>query len=73
MSDFVRIPVGRGTPEGVNSAYVVPDRGIVIDPVIAALVVCPPVIDPIKRLETTADWATPDLILLETRNANRMM
>ncbi|MFC7115497.1 MBL fold metallo-hydrolase [Natronoarchaeum sp. GCM10025703] len=32
MSDFVRIPVGRGTPEGVNSAYVVPDSGVVIDP-----------------------------------------
>lgn len=32
MSDFVRIPVGKGTPEGVNSAYVLPDSGVVIDP-----------------------------------------
>lgn len=28
----VRVPVGDGTPEGVNSAYLLPDRGVVIDP-----------------------------------------
>lgn len=32
MSDALRIPVGQGTPEGVNSAYVLPARGVVIDP-----------------------------------------
>ncbi len=32
MSDPIRVPVGKGTPEGVNSAYVCPDRGVVIDP-----------------------------------------
>ncbi len=27
-----RVAVGQGTPEGTNSAYVLPDRGVVIDP-----------------------------------------
>lgn len=27
-----RVAVGEGTPEGTNSAYVLPDRGVVIDP-----------------------------------------
>ncbi|QLG63887.1 MBL fold metallo-hydrolase [Halorarum salinum] len=27
-----RIPVGTGSPEGTNSAYVVPERGLVVDP-----------------------------------------
>lgn len=27
-----RIPIGTGSPEGTNSAYVVPERGIVVDP-----------------------------------------
>ncbi|MFA9418187.1 MBL fold metallo-hydrolase [Natrinema sp. HArc-T2] len=32
MNDTIRIPVGNGSPEGTNSAYVLPDRGVVIDP-----------------------------------------
>ncbi len=32
MTEHVRIPVGTGSPEGVNSAYVLPERGVVIDP-----------------------------------------
>ncbi|NUB93810.1 MBL fold metallo-hydrolase [Haloterrigena sp. SYSU A121-1] len=32
MSDAVRIPVGDGSPEGTNSAYILPARGVVIDP-----------------------------------------
>ncbi|ARS91726.1 MBL fold metallo-hydrolase [Natrarchaeobaculum aegyptiacum] len=31
-AEFVRVPVGYGTPEGINSAYVLPDHGVVIDP-----------------------------------------
>lgn len=27
-----RIPVGSGSPEGVNSAYLLPDRGVLVDP-----------------------------------------
>ncbi|AHG01304.1 hypothetical protein HALLA_02680 (plasmid) [Halostagnicola larsenii XH-48] len=32
MSDTIRIDVGDGSPEGANSAYVLPDRGVLIDP-----------------------------------------
>lgn len=32
MSNAVRIPVGDGSPEGTNSAYLLPARGVVIDP-----------------------------------------
>ncbi|MDF9748515.1 MBL fold metallo-hydrolase [Natrinema salsiterrestre] len=32
VSDAVRISVGEGSPEGTNSAYVLPERGVVIDP-----------------------------------------
>jgi glyoxylase-like metal-dependent hydrolase (beta-lactamase superfamily II) len=32
MSDLVRIPVGEGTPEGTNSAYLLPTEGAVVDP-----------------------------------------
>lgn len=32
MSDTVRIDVGDGSPEGANSAYVLPDRDVLIDP-----------------------------------------
>ncbi|SFR63884.1 MBL fold metallo-hydrolase [Halogeometricum limi] len=32
MSDFVRVPVGGGSPEGSNSAYVLPDHSVLIDP-----------------------------------------
>lgn len=32
MSNAIRVPVGDGTPEGINSAYVLPDHGAVIDP-----------------------------------------
>ncbi len=32
MSGFDRIAVGTGSPEGVNSVYVLADRGVVIDP-----------------------------------------
>ncbi|MDL5360506.1 MBL fold metallo-hydrolase [Halalkalicoccus sp. NIPERK01] len=32
MTDPVRVPVGAGTPEGVNSAYYLPERGVVVDP-----------------------------------------
>lgn len=32
MSDPVRIPVGEGTPEGTNSAYLLPAAGAVVDP-----------------------------------------
>lgn len=32
MSELVRVPVGAGSPEGINSAYVVPEKGIVVDP-----------------------------------------
>ncbi|MEM4780398.1 MAG: MBL fold metallo-hydrolase [Halalkalicoccus sp.] len=32
MSEPARIPVGAGTPEGINSAYHLPDRGVVVDP-----------------------------------------
>lgn len=32
MTDPVRVPVGAGSPEGVNSAYHLPDRGVVVDP-----------------------------------------
>lgn len=31
-NDSVRVAVGAGSPEGVNSAYVLPDRGVVVDP-----------------------------------------
>lgn len=30
--DVVRVPTGDGSPEGVQSAYLLPDRGVVIDP-----------------------------------------
>lgn len=32
VSEVVRIPVGAGTPEGVNSAYVLPEYRTVVDP-----------------------------------------
>lgn len=32
MSEHVRIPVGAGSPEGTNSAYLLPDAGVVVDP-----------------------------------------
>ncbi|WP_135822279.1 MBL fold metallo-hydrolase [Halostella litorea] len=32
MTDVCRVAVGAGTPEGVNSAYVLPDAGVVVDP-----------------------------------------
>ena len=32
MTDVVRVAVGAGSPEGVNSAYVLPDAGVVVDP-----------------------------------------
>ncbi|SFS90577.1 MBL fold metallo-hydrolase [Halostagnicola kamekurae] len=32
MSERVRIDVGEGSPEGANSAYLLPDRGVLIDP-----------------------------------------
>lgn len=32
MTKPIRIPVDTGTPEGVNSAYHFPDRGIIVDP-----------------------------------------
>ncbi|WP_121823155.1 MBL fold metallo-hydrolase [Halostella salina] len=32
MTAVRRVPVGAGTPEGVNSAYVLPDAGVVVDP-----------------------------------------
>lgn len=32
MSRIHRIAVGEGSPEGTNSAYVLPDRGVVVDP-----------------------------------------
>ncbi|WP_135535955.1 MBL fold metallo-hydrolase [Halostella pelagica] len=32
MTAVERIPLGAGSPEGVNSAYALPDEGVVIDP-----------------------------------------
>ncbi|MDG5817644.1 MBL fold metallo-hydrolase [Natronococcus sp. A-GB7] len=32
MTAIVRIPIGGGTPEGTNSAYLLPDRGVLVDP-----------------------------------------
>ncbi|AGB36589.1 MBL fold metallo-hydrolase [Natronococcus occultus] len=32
MTAIVRVPVGGGTPEGTNSAYLLPDRGVLVDP-----------------------------------------
>ena len=32
MTATVRIPVGGGTPEGTNSAYLLPERGVLVDP-----------------------------------------
>jgi len=32
VTDVIRVAVGAGTPEGVNSAYVLPEAGVVVDP-----------------------------------------
>jgi glyoxylase-like metal-dependent hydrolase (beta-lactamase superfamily II) len=32
MTAPVRIPIGGGTPEGTNSAYLLPERGVLVDP-----------------------------------------
>ena len=32
MNGVVRVPVGRGTHEGMNSAYLLPEAGVVVDP-----------------------------------------
>lgn len=32
MGDIRRVPVGTGTHEGMNSAYLIPDAGVVVDP-----------------------------------------
>jgi glyoxylase-like metal-dependent hydrolase (beta-lactamase superfamily II) len=32
MTEVVRVPLGAGSPEGVNSGYVLPAEGVVVDP-----------------------------------------
>lgn len=32
MSDLIRIPVGEGSPEGVNSAYLITEKDTIVDP-----------------------------------------
>jgi glyoxylase-like metal-dependent hydrolase (beta-lactamase superfamily II) len=32
MTEVVRVPLGAGSPEGVNSGYVIPAEGVVVDP-----------------------------------------
>ena len=46
---------------------------MVNEPVIAALAVCAPLIEPTIRLEVTADWATPDRRYFAVLNERRMM